>query len=93
MRRSEKATVLERVRREVLLALRGDGPVTVPELPRRWPATRLHLRHVVRTLLEDALVREVRSEVPGRPALELTRKGLEAVDEAPAGRPEAVDAA
>lgn len=93
MRRSGKATVLERVRREVLLALRRGGPVPVPGLPRRWPTTRLHLRYAVRALLEEALVREVPSEVPGRPALELTGKGVEVADEVPSGRREAADAA
>ena len=52
-RRTDRLTAL---RRRLLEHLRDEGPTAVVDLPRQWPVTRYHVRHVVRLLLEEGLI-------------------------------------
>lgn len=75
MRLSERGeAMVEAARRRVLRALEGGEALTVARLPRRWPETRVLLRHVL-----DELVRtgDVRSETgtDGPPAWRITPRG------------------
>lgn len=64
------------VRWRILGALDLRGPLTVAELPRGWPVTRVVLRHVVEELVDEGAVETVSgSGVPGRAALRITPLG------------------
>jgi DNA-binding HxlR family transcriptional regulator len=57
----------------VLEELAEAGPLTLPEIPRRWPVIRPMLERRVRELVAEGLVEGVPSKrVPGKTAYSLT---------------------
>lgn len=67
---------LAEARIRILSALEEHGTLTAAELPRRWPATRVLLRHLVDELVVDGLIAIERpASVPGRSRLRLTDDG------------------
>jgi len=60
-RRTDRLTAL---RRRLLERLRDEGPTAVVDLPRQWPVTRYHVRHVVRHLLDEGLIETVGGGAP-----------------------------
>jgi DNA-binding HxlR family transcriptional regulator len=60
----------------ILGELARQGPLTLPEIPHRWPLVRPILERQVRRLVAEGLVERVPSRrVPGKTAYSLTRQG------------------
>lgn len=68
--------LLAEAREVILAALRDGPPLTVPEIPRRWPVTRPMLAFLVREMLASGLLTPVPGgRIPGRTAYALTADG------------------
>lgn len=71
--------LLAEAREVILAALRDGPPLTLPEIPRRWPITRPMLSFLVRELLAAGLLAPVPGgRIPGQTAYALTAAGRNA---------------
>lgn len=62
--------------RSILSALDATGPLTVSELPKRWPVTRALVHYLVEELVaEGDIERLAGARVPGRGDLRITSRG------------------
>lgn len=78
---SPRARAVHEARHRVLAHLATNGPITVPEIPRRWPLTGHHIRLIVRDLSREGLLAV---EPDGAvPLIVLTRAGREAAGAGP----------
>ena len=60
----------------ILAILRDGPPLTLPEIPRRWPITRPMVALLVREMLADGLLApSAEQRVPGQTAFALTDRG------------------
>lgn len=60
----------------ILAELAREGPLTLAEIPHRWPFVRPMLERQVRRFVAEGLVEGVPSRrVPGKTAYSLTRRG------------------
>lgn len=60
----------------ILAELAQEGPLTLPEIPHRWPFVRPMLERQVRRFVAEGLVERVPSrKVAGKTAYSLTRQG------------------
>lgn len=76
MERSPGAVLVATDGMSVLTELAEAGPLTLPEIPHRWPFIRPMLEQEVRKLVAQGLVERVPSRrVPGKTAYSLTRQG------------------
>lgn len=65
-------------RADVIRFLDRRGPRRVGEIPRQWPLTDRHLRHIVVRLIEEGLVERVAvPETVDGPVVRLTADGRE----------------
>lgn len=70
------AVLVDTARAHILAALEMAGPMTMSELPRRWPVTRPLVRHLVETMVEEGEVERVEgTAIPGHPDLRITALG------------------
>lgn len=68
--------LLAEARTRILSALDALGPLTIGELPRGWPVTRLVVQHLVEELVaEGELELAGRGRVPGRVDVRITPRG------------------
>ena len=63
-------------RMRILEEISAHGPLTMPEIPRRWPFTRELLEAMVRELVAAGVLRVVRTrKIGGQRAYDLTPEG------------------
>lgn len=73
--------LLAEARAVILSALRDEGPLGLPEMPRQWPVTRPMISLLLVELLRAGLVAPVPGgRIPGRTAYALTAEGRVAAD-------------
>jgi DNA-binding HxlR family transcriptional regulator len=76
MRRNHDAPDFRDEGTQAVLEALVDGPLTLPEIPRRWPVTRPILTFLVGELLRGGLLAPVPgSRIPGATAYALTHEG------------------
>lgn len=62
--------------RSILSALDANGPLTLGELPKRWPVTRALVHYLVEELVAEGDVERIAgARVPGRRDLRITPRG------------------
>lgn len=72
----EVPDLMAEARLSLLEALAAEGPLTLPEMPRRWPVTRPLLTFLVRELVRAGLVARVPGgRIPGARGYALTPAG------------------
>jgi hypothetical protein len=75
-RDNREPDLLADARAAIVAALMEQSPLTIPELPHRWPVTRPLLLHVLRDMLREGLVAPVPGGwVPGQTSYALTEAG------------------
>lgn len=75
-RDNRRPDLLADARAAIVAALMDRSPLTIPEMPRRWPVTRPLLLHALRDMLRKGLVAPVPGGwVPGQTSYALTEAG------------------